>query len=382
MRVKNIFKKENIMPVAVLAIICLVVAALLGAVNMITGPIIQKAEEQKVYDSLREVIDGEFAPAEIPEGASSDITAMYKVTDGGDLVGYAVTLSAKGYASQILMTVGVNADGSVRKVVITSQAESHGKAGMATYPDKFTGVEADALADVELFSGATISSTAIKNAVINAVNAVTGGSIEVPDNGGEDEELPKTDEELLALSVQLVGSGSTFTDVTPEDTELVKRVYKEDSGKGYVAYMVVISPNYGTVETETLVHIGNDGKIVNVMKLVWKTSDAMYGYVPPTEDVVNEYYAKLPGNNSASFNEDFIGEGEVEHVTNATNTSGRLAKSIGEALSVADSLIAAEPEIEIPDYAARIIGIVILALAVACPVGFGVYTYIKRRKSS
>ena len=58
---KNIFKKENLMPVIVLGAICLVVAALMGAVNMITGPIIQKAEEQKVYDSLRVVLDGVFS---------------------------------------------------------------------------------------------------------------------------------------------------------------------------------------------------------------------------------------------------------------------------------------------------------------------------------
>ena len=45
--------KEKIMPVAVLGVICLVVAVLLGAINIITAPIIQKAEEQKVYDSLR-----------------------------------------------------------------------------------------------------------------------------------------------------------------------------------------------------------------------------------------------------------------------------------------------------------------------------------------
>jgi hypothetical protein len=36
------------------------VALILSAINMVTGPIIKKMEEQKVYDSLREALDGEF----------------------------------------------------------------------------------------------------------------------------------------------------------------------------------------------------------------------------------------------------------------------------------------------------------------------------------
>ena len=50
--------KKNIMPIVVLTAICVVVAALLGVVNMLTAPIIAEAESQKVYDSFRNVLDG------------------------------------------------------------------------------------------------------------------------------------------------------------------------------------------------------------------------------------------------------------------------------------------------------------------------------------
>ena len=72
--------KKNIMPVVVLPAICVVVAALLGGVNMLTAPIIAEAESQKVYDSFRNVLDGVYEDATVPETAPNSVPAMYKVT--------------------------------------------------------------------------------------------------------------------------------------------------------------------------------------------------------------------------------------------------------------------------------------------------------------
>ena len=110
---KKIFTKANVMPVAVLAAICLVIAGLLAVINGFTAPVIAEREEQKVYDSLREVLDGNFEPAELPEGTDSSVTAIYNVTKDGSPVGKVVTVSAKGYASTILLTVGVEKLNSV-----------------------------------------------------------------------------------------------------------------------------------------------------------------------------------------------------------------------------------------------------------------------------
>ena len=317
--------KKNIMPVVVLTAICVAVAALLGAINLLTEKRIADNEAQKVYDSFRVVLDGTFETIDVPEGAPKSVKSIYKVTDGGELKGHVLTLVTKGYAGDIAITVGVDKDCKVTKAVITSEAESHGKAGMKNYTDRFAGVGADEVASVETFTGATASSTAIKNAIVDAVNFMAGGF------EAEEEKLPKTDEEIIALGKELVGAEVELTDVTPENTEAVKRMYKASGNNGYVAYVLVIS-QYGTVETETLVHISNSGKIVNVNKLVWKTSDAMYGYGPPTDEVVNEFYGRLPGNTSATV-------GGVELVTNATNTSTKLMDGIKEALAIAESLI-------------------------------------------
>ena len=335
--------KKNVMPIVVLTAICVVVAALLGLINVLTEERIAQNEAQKVYDSFRVVLDGTFETLDVPEDAPKSVTSLYKVTDGDTLKGHVLTLVTKGYAGDISITVGVDKDGKVTKAVVTSEAESHGKAGMKNYTDNFAGVGPDEVEGVDTFTGATASSTAIKNAIVDAVKFMAG--IETV------ETLPKTDEEIIALGKQLIGSEVELTDVTPADADIVKRMYKASGNAGYIAYTLVIS-QYGTTETETLIHISNTGKIVSTNKLVWKTSDAMYGYVPPTDDVVNEFYGRLPGITSGTAD-------GVELVTNATNTSTNLMKGVKEALAIADNLIKQDmptPEADIIAAAKELIG--------------------------
>ncbi|MBO5879884.1 MAG: hypothetical protein J6Q68_04975, partial [Clostridia bacterium] len=137
-------------------------------------------------------------------------------------------------------------------------------------------------------------------------------------------------------------------------------------GKGYVAYVVVISANYGTVESEALIHIGNNGKISGLNKLTWKTSDAMYGYVPPTAEEVDAFYNRLSGTSSSTID-------AVELVTNATNTSTNVINSFKEALTAVDAVRASEKSI-----APRVIGITVLVVAVGSFVAFFVYNRKRR----
>ncbi len=319
-------KKQNIMPVAVLTVICLVVALLLAGVNFLTAPIIKEREEQKKFDSLRDALDGTFEDFEIPEGAPETVKAMYKVSEDGGLKGYVVLVEVKGYAGPISMTVGVLGDGTVNKVIVTRSDETHGKAGMADYPDQFADVSKDKVADVELFAGATISSTAIKGGVIDAVSAVTGEGSSSPEGGEAPETLPKTDEEILALAAELLGVGAdSLTNITPENTDTVKRVYRDKANKNYAVYTVVMS-QYGTVETETLIHIDFRGTVKGIKKFTWKTSDAMYGYVPPTQEEADVFYNNVVGAGIDSID-------GIDAVTNATNTTNSLKAAIKEAIN-------------------------------------------------
>ena len=341
---KNILKKQNLMPVVVLGVICLLVAALMAVINNFTAPKIADYEAQKVYDSLRVVLDGHFDDVEIPAGAPKTVTAIFKVTDNdsGDFKGNVVTIKQKGYAGDILLTIGIDAEGKTTKVVITAQGETHGKNINPLLNNLSAGVTADNVADVDAVSGATVSSTAIKSAVADAFKAISGIASEP-----KPEVLPTSEEQILAYAKEMVGANAEFSDVTPEEREYVKRIYREKSGNGYVAYLVVMSPNYeGVVETETLVHVGNNGKISNIKKLTWKTSDAIYGYEPPSNDVVDPFYESLKGKNITELEELKLlddGNKDTPHggllVTNASQTTGRLLGSLIEAIDDIEELI-------------------------------------------
>lgn len=321
--------KKNIMPVVILTAICVVVALILGAVNLFTSPIIKQMEEQKVYDSLREVLDGEFKPIDpLPETAPETVTAMYEVTDGGALKGHVVTLVVKGYAGDISLTVGVDTDNRITKAVVTNESESHGKAGMKEYPNSFDGVHASELSDVDTFTGATISSTAIKGAVIDAVNAVTGGSISVPEEDGDEsvgavpEVLPRTDAELTELAKALVPEAKSFEDVTPSNApETLKRLYKADD-KGYVAY--ILTRGWGnSVANEGLVHINLDGEVEAINHLTWNVRH---------EVTADGYADKFVGKDNWSVD-------GVDLITGATGTSGDFRSAVSDAVYTVTKII-------------------------------------------
>ena len=201
---KNIFTKKNVMPLVVLTSICIVVAILMGVINTITAPKIAFNEEQKVYDSLREVLDGTFESLEIPATAPATVTGLFKVTDeNGEFKGNVVTVDQKGYAGKILLTIGFDAEGNTTKVVITAQSESHGK-NINPLLDRLSGISSDEVAGVDVVAGATISSGYIKSAVSDAFKAIGGSSAEEV-NGGEDEaeKLPKTDEEIENIAKEI-----------------------------------------------------------------------------------------------------------------------------------------------------------------------------------
>ena len=96
---KKILKKEYIAPVAVLTVICLVVAGLLGAVNALTSKVIRDAEMKAVNESLADIMPGaDLGDPSVPEGAPDTVVAVY-VDRGG--LGYAVLLeTSKGYTGK------------------------------------------------------------------------------------------------------------------------------------------------------------------------------------------------------------------------------------------------------------------------------------------
>ena len=324
------FNKNNIKSVVVLIVICLVSALLMGCVNMLTAPIIADRNAESVLKSLKQVMpDGEFntEPDKLPENAPETVKQIYTEKNGKGTV---VILEAKGYEGIIGLTVAIGSDGKIINMVITQNGDSivpDNLKPFGDYGNAYIGVTESEVAD--LVTGATVSFTeaGIKKALKDAF-AVVGGNLE--------ELLPKTDEEIIALAETLLGADKgSLENVTPDDGGTVKRVYRDATGDNYAVYLVVISSHYGTVETETLVHIDRDGVVKGIEKLTWKVSDPApdWGYNPPNEETLETLYDSIVGKDSETMK-------EVDLTTGATNSTTSLVNSVLDAINAVKELSA------------------------------------------
>ena len=99
--------------------------------------------------------------------------------DGDEVVGYALSVSAKGFGGQITFALGLTPEGEITGISFTQIAETAGLGMKATEPDfkdQFNGKSgtltlvkgaASAENEISAITGASITS----NAVTNAVNA-------------------------------------------------------------------------------------------------------------------------------------------------------------------------------------------------------------------
>ena len=163
---------EIIKPVLVLVCICLVVTALLAYINSVTSPIIAKAEQEKTEQAMSEVLadaDG-FEKLEI-ENLPDRVTEVYTATNGS---GYVFMLTTKGYGGNMKLICGMKSDGTIEQCKTLSHAETSGlgsKTAEDAYRNQYIGKTSDTLSEVDAITGATISSTAYKNAIEDAFKA-------------------------------------------------------------------------------------------------------------------------------------------------------------------------------------------------------------------
>ena len=172
--------KEHIKPIVVLLIICLIIGGVLGAVNTVTAPIIEKnvkeAEEANYYAVLPEADTFTSVDVDIP-----GVKAALKADNGA---GYVVIAEAGGYNAAVPAAVSFSEDGKIKKVLMTENEETPGmgqKVRNDAFQDQFAGWDAAeiSLADIDAVSGATISSRAAVNAInlaIQAYNKMKGGN--------------------------------------------------------------------------------------------------------------------------------------------------------------------------------------------------------------
>lgn len=347
--------KKNLFPIIALTVIGVVVAGLLAAINLLTQPVIAETERLAVLESLQTVMPGgdfggdEIVPEKLDEDAPETVQAVYKEKTGK---GHVVILKAQGYASVISITVGVDNEGKITRAIVTSEQESHGQAGMKDYPDSFTGLNAGGVAGAPLYSGATISSGAIRGAIVDAMY-VLGYVTDTGDTEEPEIPLPKTDSEIKAIAESYVGGAVVECELGADAPKTLKRLYRHEASGSYIAYNIT-STKYVAVETEGFVVIDKNGVITDIDMLTWTVG---HGVNPPE-----------------NYTDTFIGRDKFsiissDLVSTATGTSTNFAAAVHGAL-----------EYTSPDSSWQsVIGIVILSLSVATAVACFVVYKVRRK---
>ena len=164
-------------PIVVLVIICIVITGALAATNGVTAPIIEEAKvaaENAARTELLPEAEGVFTPVENVE--VENVSAVY-VADNG--AGTIITSSAKGYGGDVVVMTAFNPDGTIKQIKVTEQAETKGIGSKVvdtpSYWENYQGLDASQPLvlneDVDAVTSATISSTALINAVNSAIEA-------------------------------------------------------------------------------------------------------------------------------------------------------------------------------------------------------------------
>jgi len=164
----------------------LVLGFVLGAVYKITEAPIAEATRQKelaaykvvfeTADTFNEVVVDEAAAASVMEAGTfpDEINKAFEAVDAsGNSLGYVVQLTTKdGYSGGIVMVVGVSNEGVVNGFSVTAHSETSGlgtKVFDPAHADQYKGIATDKVDSVAAISGATLTSTAVRNGINAAV---------------------------------------------------------------------------------------------------------------------------------------------------------------------------------------------------------------------
>ena len=162
-------KNDFVMPVLVLALVCLVMSGALAVGNGITRPIIESAAADRSEKAMKDIIPQADAFIRIEgRGFPKTITEAYKT---GNDTGYIFKISTLGYDGYIDIICGIGPDGKIIKSITLAHTETKGLGtAVIDREGQYAGKGAD-LDGISAVSGATITSDAYLRGIRDAFAA-------------------------------------------------------------------------------------------------------------------------------------------------------------------------------------------------------------------
>ena len=167
---------ETVRPVIVLVAICAVAGALLGIVHDVTQPIADAIAEQRAQETYAALVP-EAASFEAVDCSVEGCTAALRALDAsGNPIGVVIVAQSKGYGGQVPIAVAFDLEGTVTNITAMANEETPGlgsRIAEESYIGQYVGLAAAPITadDIDLISGATISSKAALSAFNIAVEA-------------------------------------------------------------------------------------------------------------------------------------------------------------------------------------------------------------------
>lgn len=175
MKVLNIIKDA-----LMLFLITLVLVAVLSAAKVVTQSAIDKTNEEARIKAFNEVCPGYFSSEDITSdvvGASAgydaslngDTPVLRCKNESGEIIGYIVQCTSKGFGGPLNLIVGFDKASNITGVRYSNTPSETPGLGMKTtersFLDSWINHNSDNVAEVDTISGATVTSTAFKQAM-------------------------------------------------------------------------------------------------------------------------------------------------------------------------------------------------------------------------
>ncbi|MCL2051163.1 MAG: FMN-binding protein [Lachnospiraceae bacterium] len=159
-------KKDFVLPVIVLAVICLVMSGALALINHVTYPIVSEAAAERAELAMREIIPGadEFVLLS-NEGLPESIVEAYTTSNN---TGFIFIVTTFGYGGEITIICGIDPQGLIINTLTLSHTETKGISDpVFNMQPEYIGKDVS-LAGIDAISGATITSNAYKKGISDA----------------------------------------------------------------------------------------------------------------------------------------------------------------------------------------------------------------------
>ncbi len=221
----------------------------------------------------------EDCKAVLPEGEGFEVvgsttSGVQAAMKAGNDAGWVIQASAKGFADQVPVLVGIDANGAIVNVKFLQNSETagfgaklyeEGNAEAEAFAGSFAGKSGEvAIGDVEAIAGATISSEAVVEAVNTALscyNEVALGQAPAAEEGAEGGEGTDLSTMSAEEARAALAPGATLTQI--DAPEGLTEAWQGDDGS-YVLYAEDKGYEYSTAPLNVAVGFDANGAITGV----------------------------------------------------------------------------------------------------------------------